>query len=211
MANATLIQPTGTQTGMFNIGISIDVSVMGVGIDDFTLNALTGNGIIGVNFTVVGTEPDTNFNLAFILPNDKKGSFEVSFTGMVTRVGESQPEAVVSNTVVVLYDTLTEVTVVFGDVDYRTDGSIILPVTFDENVISPSKSVFPITRVYGDNPAIIEYYIVGIDAEYDLVFLVPGDIKGGISVGADGYVLKESTEIWDNIVSVPKLLAFGYN
>ena len=151
MANATISELTQTQTANFSVTVMFpDGAVTGLEKTDINLRALTENGITGVDFSIAGTQPTANFMLMFTLPNDVEGSFEISITGMVTPQGSSTPEAVMSNTVVVHYDTTGNVAVTFGTVEYRDGGIVVVPAIFGENVIAPSKSIFEITRVSGD-------------------------------------------------------------
>jgi hypothetical protein len=208
MANATIGSVTGTQTGNFNVSVSFDVSVMGVEKTDFTLRALLENGITGVDFNIVGTEPNQNFNLNFTLPTNVEGSFEISFTGMVTPQGSTTPEAVMANTVTVFYDTTANVSASLGTVEYRDGGEIAVPVIFGENVIVPSKSVFTVRHVSGDALEGIEYYILGENTAWELIFQIPQDRSGSFRISAVGDVLKVSSKVWDNIIATPKTVVY---
>lgn len=213
MVNATLTPPTnaGTQTGNFNLGVSFDTIIMGLEKAAFTLRALTENGITGIGFSIVGTEPTANFNLPFTVPIGVEGSLEVSITGMVTRQGSSTPEAVMSNTVVVYYDTTTNVSASFGTVDYRDGGVIAVPVNFGENVIASSKSVFRVEHVSGDTLEGMQYRLVGRNTDFELVFEMPLDRKGVFKIAAEGDVFKVSSSVWDNLVMTPSTLTVAYS
>ena len=91
MANATISAPAQTQRGNFNLGVSFNAIIMGLEKADFTLRAITENGITGIDFSIVGTEPTANFNLPFTVPSNVEGSLEVSITGMMTRQASSTP------------------------------------------------------------------------------------------------------------------------
>lgn len=168
--------------------------------------------------------------LMFTLPSNAEGSFEISITGMVTPQGRSRPEAVMSNTVVVHYDTTGNVTVTFGTVEYRDAGEIAVPVTFGEAVVANAKTVFAVTHVSGDALAGIEYYLLGENTAYELVFSVPPDRSGSFRISGNGDVLKVATGLWDNIsettdltvaynttvptiigFDIPEIYAFGEN
>ena len=97
----------------------------------------------------------------------------------------------------------------FGTVEYRDGGSVALPLTFAENVIVPSKTVFEITHVSGDALAGITYYLVGEATDYEAVFKIPQDRSGSFQVSANGDVLKTATGVWDNIVATA--LTVTYN
>ena len=210
MANATLQSLTETQTANFSLSVMFpDAAVSGLEKTDFNLRALTENGIIGVDFAITGTEPTANFMLMFTLPSSAQGSFELSLTGMVTPQGSSTPEAVMSNTVVVHYDTTGNVTATFGTVEYRDGGEIAVPVTFGAAVVANAKTVFPITHLSGDDLAGIEYYLLGENTAYELVFTVPPDRSGRFQITANGDVLKIATGVWDNVVATPLPVAYN--
>ena len=76
MPNATITAPTGTQTANFDVAVVFEEAVTGVEKTDFNLRALTGNGVMGVDYTISGTEPTETFTLNFTtLPADAEGSF----------------------------------------------------------------------------------------------------------------------------------------
>ena len=203
MANAIISELTGTQTANFGVGVSFpDGAVSGLEKTDFNLRALTGNGTTGVDFSISGTEPTANWTLMFTLPSNAQGSFEIAITGMVTPSGGSSPEAVMSNAVIIHYDTTTNLTATFGTVEYRDGGEIAVPVTFGE-AVSVSKTVFRVTHVSGDDLTGIEYVILGKNTAYELVFTVPPDRAGRFRIEANGAVLKVATGVWDNIIAIP--------
>ena len=210
MANGTLSTANEVQTGIFNVMLSLDAAVMGVEKSDFTLRTLAENGIAGVDFTVTGTDAD--FNLMFSLPSDKEGAFELSITGMVTPQGGSTPEAVMANTLIIVYDTTANVSMTFGAVNadsYEENGVIVVDVTFAEAVAFLSKAVFQVKKVGDDVPSLdgIEYVILGNaqnKTEFKLVFTVPPNHPSKrFQIEADGDVLKASSGVWDNVVATP--------
>ena len=97
----------------------------------------------------------------------------------------------------------------FGTVAYRDNGGVALPITFGENVIAQSKSIFAITHVSGDALTDIEYRLVGQNTAFELVFEIPPDRSGSFQVTANGDVLKTSTGVWDNIIATP--ITVDYN
>lgn len=209
MANATIQSLTQTQTANFSIAVMFpNGAVTGLEKTDINLRARTENGITGVDFSITGTQPTANFTLMFTLPSNAQGSFEISITGMVTPQGGSTPEAVMSNSVVVHYDTTGNVTVTFGTVEYRDGGEIAVPVTFGEAVVANAKTVFPITHVSGDDLAGIEYYLLGENTAYELVFTVPPDRSGRFQVAANGDVLL-ATGTWENVMVTAKTVAYN--
>ena len=205
MPNASITGHQNTKTGNFTLNITIAVGVTGFSAANIALTAVSGNGITGITFEVL-PDDDMNsatYNVSFQLPEDVSGSLQVAITGMVTREGSSQPEAVVATPVTVVYDNITTISVTFGTVDYRDGGAVVLPVTFGENVVAPSKTIFQFadpTRDAGDGIAGIEgYYLVGEDAAYELVVQASADKQGRFVVSVDGYVLKASSGIFDNV------------
>ncbi|MCY3744531.1 MAG: hypothetical protein OXH00_26235 [Candidatus Poribacteria bacterium] len=214
--NATITAPSGTQPGNFTVNITLEVSVTDLTAATLTVTPVSGNGITGVMFEVL---PDDDMNSAthnvmFQLPEDVKGSLQVAITGMVTREGSSTPEAVVSTPVTVAYDNITTISVAFGTVDYRDSGVVVLPVTFGENVIAPSKTIFqfsdPSSNAGDGILGIAAYYLVGEDAAYALVVHIAEEKQGRFVVSADGYALKASSGVWDNVVvATPKTVSYG--
>jgi len=211
MANATVTPPSGTQTSNFGVDVSFGTPINGLDKTDVNLRALTENGITGIDFSISGTQPTATFMLMFTLPSNAQGSFEISMTGMVTPQGGSTPEAVMSNTVVVHYDTTGNVPATFGTVEYRDGGEIAVPVDFGEAVVANAKTVFEVTHVSGDDLAGIEYYLLGENTAYELVFSVPPDRAGSFQIAANGDVLKTATGVWDNVVVATETLTVAYN
>ena len=87
----------------------------------------------------------------------------------------------------------------FGTVEYREGGILAVPITFAENVIAASKTVFAVTYLSGSALQGIEYVLLGSGTDYELVFTVPPDRSGSFRVSADGDVLKASGA-WDTVV-----------
>ena len=102
------------------------------------------------------------------------------------------------------------VNVTFGTVEYRDGGVIAAPVTFAENVIAPSKSIFGIAHVSGDALTDIEYRLIGQNTAFKLIFEVPPDRKGSFQVSANGDVFKVSSGTWENVgVATPKTVSYN--
>ena len=215
MANAVLSTPVGTKIGTFIVNVSIDPST-GIDESDFVLRGLRENGIAGVGFELSDITANTDFNLSFTLPDNKEGSFSVEMTGMVTPQGSSIPEAVTSNTLEIVYDTTANVSMTLGEPRYEENGVIIVPITFVEAVIAPSKTIFDVKRVKeeedSDGPADpsldgIAYAIFRkgeSDTDFDLVLTVPPDHPSRrLRIETVGDVLKASTGVWDNVIATP--------
>lgn len=96
-----------------------------------------------------------------------------------------------------------------GSADYKEDGSIAVPVTFGENVIAPSKTVFHVSRVSGDDTDLsgLTYILLGEGTAYELFFTIPLDRSGQFMISAVGDVLK-SNGVWDNISVADKTVMF---
>ena len=211
MANAELSTSAGTKTGTFIVNVSIDPST-GIDESDFVLRGLRENGIAGVGFELSDITANRNFNLSFTLPDNKEGSFSVEMTGMVIPEGSSNPEAVMSNTLIIVYDTTANVSMTFGEVDadsYQENGIIVVDVTFMEAVAFLSKTVFQVKKVQDADPALdgIEYAIFRkgeSDTAFELVFTVPPNHPSKrFQIEANGDVRKASTGVWDNAVATP--------
>lgn len=209
MANATIAPPMGAQTSDFNATVTFDAAVTGFDEMNVQLLAVSGNGITDIGFVVSGS--GSAYNVAFTLPEDVSGSFSLTIVGMVTVEGASAPEAVMSNSPTIVYDNVTNITATFGTVVYNTDGEVVVPVTFREAVIAPSKSVFPVAHVSGDALTDVTYYIVGTGTAYVLVFQIPPDRKGSFRITPDGFVLKNGTKVWDNVIGAPTTLTVNYD
>ena len=96
-----------------------------------------------------------------------------------------------------------------GTAEYRENGGIAVPVTFPENVIAPSKSIFEITYVSGDALTDIEYRLVGQNTAFEVVIEMPLDRKGSFQIAANGDVLKVSNGVWENVVIPPITVNYG--
>ena len=209
---ATITPPIAIQTGNFTVGITFEVGLVNLTADKLSVTAVSGNGITGVTFEVL---PDHDmdsqtYNVFFMLSEDVAGALQIDITGMVTRVGSDAPEAVVATAVTVTYDNITNVTATLGDAVYRDDGEIVVPVVFGENVIVPSKSVFAVKRVLGDDLQGFEYYLFGEGKAWELVFRVPPNrSRGSFQITAVADVLKVATGVWDNVIATPLVVPYG--
>lgn len=87
-----------------------------------------------------------------------------------------------------------------GTVEYREGGVIAVPVTFPENVIAPSKSIFEITYISGDALTDIEYRLVGQNTAFTLIVEMPLDRMGSFQIAANGDVFKVASGSWENVV-----------
>ena len=199
MPQATITTSNVIKTSPFKVGVTFDMAIDTLPKSIIVLRTIAESGVTSVDFSVTGSR--RGWMLNFTLPTSAEGTFEITIMGEVQITGMSGSEAViVTSPLVVHYDTTTNVDATFGEVAYNDEGEIVLPVTFAEAVIVPSKTVFPVSRVSGDALDGMTYTIRGSNRKHELVFVVPPDRKGEFQVTADGDVLKKSTMIWDNIV-----------
>ena len=91
----------------------------------------------------------------------------------------------------------------FGTIEYREGGVIAVPVSFAEAVVAPLKTVFAVSHVSGDALMGIEYYLLGKDTAFELIFEIPPDRSGTFRISAAGNVLK-ATGAWDTVTATAK-------
>ena len=204
---ANITAPSDPLCGNFNVSVTFVSPVEDFTAANITLTAVSGNGITGVAFSVMGS--DMTYNLPFELPEGVTGSFRISITGTVRIAGESQPQSVDATARIVSYDSAI-CTVEFGTVQYGEGGIVVVPVTFGEDVIVESETVFSVTQVFGDALPGINYWLVGEDEDFELIFEIPSDRKGIFKVSADGYILRKSTGLWDDIDIDPILIGYQH-
>ena len=205
--SANITAPQGTQSGNFNVTVTFLSAVEDFIAADITITAVSGNGKTGVTFQVPGSGSGETFNVPFQLPSDVSGSLSIAITGQVTVSGVSETVTATARTV--KYDTKPNVTEVCGDAEYRDDGTIVQPIEFSEKVIVPSKSVFDLARVSGDALDGIDWYIVGENTEFDMVFAIPSGRRGSFSVQPVGNAFKVSTQVWAIVEGDPKLIPYN--
>ena len=138
MATAKLIGISGTFTGPFGIALNFDDAILVSSLQktDINLSAGEGNGVTGVDFEIMSVAgATTEFYLAFMPPANAQGSFDVAFdaAARVTPQSSNTPEAVMSNTIRVSYDTRTARDGAFGT-PVVTAEQITVPLTFNEAV-----------------------------------------------------------------------------
>ena len=201
MPNANITATPGTQTGNFNVMVTVDVPINALAKTNVNLRALTENGVTGIDFEIMGS--GKTFNLPFSVPSNVEGSFEIALTGTVTPQGGSSPEAIMANTLKVMYDSTVNVTAAFGTMEYRYDGVLAIPINFVESVIAPAKSICEVAHVSGDELTGVDYRLIGKDRNFELVFEMPHDRKGSFKVGITGDVFKVATHVWDNVIIPP--------
>ena len=210
MPSATIETLDETQTTNFQLDVEFDEAVPDFADRHLRLYKLRDNGTKDVEITISGMS--TEFTLAVALPSMKIGAFALSIGGMTIKTVGSQmvSESLTSNVVFVAYDTTDiKIKLDFGELEYRENGEIILPATFDENVIVLAKTTFFVRHVSGNIDG-VDYIILGENKEFELVFDVPATQKGSFRVDPSGQILKVDTQTHHSIIGTPKLIPFGY-
>ena len=209
--SANITAPTGTQSGNFNVTVTFASAVEGFTAADITIAAVSGNGTTSVTYQVTGS--GATYNVPFQLPEDVVGSFSISITGQVVDSEDVEQDVIVTPRTV-LYDNLTtNVGVTFKTVVYGEGGIIVVPVNFGEIVIAPSKTIFNVKKLIGDDLAGIDYVLVGEGRNYNLIFENLGedqDGRGVFRITPEGYVQKALTGVWDNIQGAPLIIGYQW-
>ena len=120
-------------------------------------------------------------------------------------------EAVMATAATVAYDNTTSITATLGDPVPLDGGYISVPVTFAENVIVPSKTVFAVNPPTGETLlAEIEYVLLGENMAYELLFSMPPDRREGqFEISANGDVWKIATKLWKPVaMATPKVVNY---
>ncbi|MDE0401701.1 MAG: hypothetical protein OXL96_28230 [Candidatus Poribacteria bacterium] len=205
------IQTTQTSNFHFTIVLSISESQV-LDPDSFT---------IANNIRISGSQDvdDDDFSVVSVSGNDvvigvrlptteTSGSFVVRVRGVVTIDGvEKQIDTTRKR---INYDTFTSLSAVFGKPSYRGAGELAIPVTFAEDVIAPSQTIFSLTHIAGAAVSLIDAYIVGATREYELILLLPRDSKGLFTIAAAGTVFKTFSGTYDSVTLTRLLVPWTY-
>ena len=205
MPSATLVAPART-SGNFNAIVSFGTPFEGFDKTDVNLVALSGNGVKGVDFDIIGE--GANYNIQFRLPDDVRGSLRIELTGQVRPVGGGEFEAITANPRTVVYDNISSVAASFGQPEYRANREIAVPINFPENVQYFSKTDCDPKRVSGDVIYDFDYYLIGENSIFHLVLVPPPDKSGSLMVGISGHIYKTASFVRDNIVIKPILIPY---
>ena len=208
-ARIALSAPTGTQSGTFNVIASFGDSVGSFGEMNISIQPDSddpGDGVTGISWTVSGS--GLNYNILFQIPDNALGKFVISVSGQVDLSGE-RVDISGDLSLLISYDTATELTAVFGDLVYR-GREIDLPLTFNEDILYLHKSDAELVQIVGDLPYDFESFLTEVDARnYLFTFIPPVNRRGAFEIDLTGYVLRTITSIRDNILITPKLVPFN--
>lgn len=202
--NAVISNEISTHIGNFSVNIAFEKDVTDFDIADVTFTAVDGNGVTNIVRTLTGSGATYMVNVT--LPADVKGSFSVAITGQVMVDGTA--ERVVATVKTFRYDTIFDVSTSFLPLRYEDD-EIILPIEFDEDVLWFDKSDLFVERKAGSEAFLLEHYVRGKDADYEVVYLPARGTWGAIGVDITGEVIKE-TDLVREIVNVDPVL-ISYN
>lgn len=203
---AVISNEVSTHIGNFSVNIAFAKDVTGFEISDVTFTAISGNGVSNITWSLNGG--GTTYMVNVSVPIDVSGSFSVAITGEVMVDGSA--ERVVATTKTFRYDTIFDVRTAFLPLRYNdVDDEIILPVQFDEDVLWFDKSDLFVERKAGSEAYLLDHYVRGEDANYDVIFLPARGTWGAIGVDITGEVIKE-TDLVREIVHVDPVL-ISYN
>lgn len=205
--NAVITNNIGTHIGDFPINIAFAAEVSDFVLSDLTFTAVSGNGTTGVVFRQV-TGSGANYMVAVSLPSNVEGAFSVEITGQVAVNGVVQD--VVATVKTFRYDTIFDVSTVFLPLRYNdAENEIVLPVQFGESVFWFDKSDLSIEEKVGTPAYLIEHYVRGEDANYDVVFNPAPQTWGAICVNIAGEVVKETDLVREIVNATPMLISYN--
>ena len=205
MTNANITNHTTVHSGAFSINIVFDKSVTNFTKSDITFRAVSGNGITNLTFAEI-TGTGTSYMLPVTVPNNVAGAFSVEIDGKVSVSGVSQSVEATPRTF--SYDTIPNVTTTMKQVDYQENGEISLRLAFSADVLWLDKTDLRIQRMAGDDPALMDYYIIGSGREYRVVFLPVHGTRGAILVDIQGAVQKTSGLIREIANITPTMIVY---
>ena len=204
--NAVISNEIGTHIGNFSVNIAFAKDVTDFDISDVAFTAVGGNGLTNINRVLTGSGATYLVNVS--VPSAVSGSFSVAITGQVMVDGSA--ERVVATVKTFRYDTIFDVRTSFLPLRYEDeDDEIILPIQFDEDVLWFDKSDLFVDRKAGSEAFLLEHYVRGEDADYEVVFQPARGTWGAIGVDITGEVIKE-TDLVREIVHVDPVL-ISYN
>ena len=204
--NAVISNEISTHIGNFSVNIAFASDVTEFVLSDLTFTAVDGNGLTNITRSLTGSGGNYMVNVS--VPDSVTGSFSVAITGQVMVDGLS--ERVVATAKTFRYDTVFDVKTNFLDLIYNDiEKNIVLPITFEESVIWFDKSDLSMEKKAGSEAYLLEHYVRGEDADYEVVFIPEGGTWGAMCVDLTGEVIKEA-DLVREIVHVDPLL-ISYN
>lgn len=204
--NAVISNEIGTHIGSFSVNIAFAKDVTAFDISDVTFTAVSGNGVTNINRSLSGSGATYMVNVS--VPSAVSGSFSVEITGQVMVDGAS--ERVVATAKTFRYDTIFDVRTAFLPLRYNDgDDEIILPIQFDEDVLWFDKSDLFIEKRAGTEAYLLEHYVRGVDADYEVVFHPARGTWGAIGVDITGEVIKESDLVREIVNVDPVLISYN--
>jgi len=204
--NAVISNDIHVHIGNFPINIAFAEEVTEFAIGDLTFTAVSGNGLGNITRTLTGSGATYMVNIT--LPLNAIGSFSVEIAGQVMVNGVAQDVVVTVKTF--RYDTVFDVRTAFLSLRYNdTENEIVLPVQFGEDVFWFDKSDLTIEEKAGTQAYLLEHYVRGEDADYEIVFRPAANTWGAFTVDITGEVVKE-TDLVREIVNVDPVL-ISYN
>lgn len=207
------IAPSITRTQTADFQFTIEFVVSGSQTLDpmsFTLAnivVMDGSDVDTSDMTLVSVTGEAAI-IRVALPTDVSGDFTVGVTGDVTVDGTAEMLSGAAKRI--NYDTMTSLGASFGKPSYRGAGELAIPVTFAEDVIAPSQTIFSLTHIAGGAVRLIDAYIVGATREYELILLLPRDSDGLFTIAATGTVFKTFSGTYDSVTLTPMLVAWSY-
>ena len=205
--NAVISNDISTHIGNFTVNIAFASDVTEFVLSDLTFAAVDGNGLTNINRVLTGDGATYMVNVS--VPDSVKGSFSVAITGQVMVDGAA--ERVVATAKTFRYDTVFDVKTKFLDLIYNdAEKNIVLPINFEEDVLWFDRSDLFVERKAGSEAYLLEHYVRGEDADYEVVFLPAGGTWGAIGVDLTGDVIKEADLVREIVHVDPILISYNH-
>ena len=204
--NAVISNDISTHIGNFTVNIAFADEITEFALSDVTFAAVSGNGLTNIKRVLTGSGATYMVNIS--VPANVVGAFSVAITGQVMVDGSS--ERVVAEAKTFRYDTIVDVQTEFRDLQYNdAENEIILPIQFDEDVLWFDRSDLFVERKAGSEAYLLEHYVRGADADYEVVFIPEEGTWGGFTVDITGEVIKEADLVREIIHIDPLLISYN--
>lgn len=204
--NAVISNDVGTHIGSFTVNVAFAEAVTEFTLSDVTFAAVSGNGLTNIKRVLTGGGATYMVNIS--VPENVTGAFSVVITGQVMVDGTAVDVVVTAKTF--RYDTIFDVKTNFLDLIYNdVENEIVMPIRFGEDVLWFDKSDLFIEKKVGSEAYLLEHYVRGVDADYEVVFIPERGTWGAMCVDITGEVIKED-DLVREIVHVDPLL-ISYN